>query len=76
MKIKEIGIDGKDIGTLDVSEKIFNLKPREDIVQQVIDWQQNRMFKKTGHTKSRGEVRGSRKKLFNKKDLEEQDMEI
>jgi len=67
MKIKEIGIDGKDIGTLDVSEKIFNLKPREDIVQQVIDWQQNRMFKKTGHTKSRGEVRGSRKKIVQQK---------
>ena len=67
MKIKEISIDGKNIGSLEASDKVFKVKPRKDIIQQVIDWQQNRMFKKTGHTKSRGEVKGSRKKIVQQK---------
>ena len=62
MKIDEISIDGKSIGTIDASDKVFKVKPRKDIIQQVVDWQQNKNFKKTGHTKSRGEVKGSRKK--------------
>jgi large subunit ribosomal protein L4 len=63
MKIDEISIDGKSIGTVDASDKVFKVKPRKDIIQQVVDWQQNKNFKKTGHTKSRGEVKGSRKKI-------------
>ena len=67
MKINEISIDGKNIGSLEASDKVFKVKPRKDIIQQVIDWQQNRMFKKTGHTKSRGEVKGSRRKIVQQK---------
>ena len=67
MKIDEITIDGKNVGSVEASDKIFNVKPRQDIIQQVIDWQQNRMFKKTGHTKSRDEVKGSRKKIVQQK---------
>ena len=46
MKIEEINIDGKSIGTIDASDKVFKVKPREDIIQLVIDWQQNKNFKK------------------------------
>ena len=67
MKIDEIAIDGKNVGSVEASDEVFNVKPRQDIIQQVIDWQQNRMFKKTGHTKSRGEVKGSRKKIVQQK---------
>lgn len=67
MKINEISIDGKNVGSLEASDKVFKVKPRKDIIQQVIDWQQNRMFKKTGHTKSRSEVKGSRKKIVQQK---------
>ena len=67
MKINEISIDGKNVGSLEASDKVFKVKPRKDIIQQVIDWQQNRIFKKTGHTKSRGEVKGSRKKIVQQK---------
>jgi hypothetical protein len=28
MKIKELGIDGKDVGNIEVSDNIFSLKPR------------------------------------------------
>ena len=67
MKIEEISIDGKSIGTIEASDKVFKVKPRKDIIQQVVDWQQNRNFKKTGHTKSRGEVKGSRRKIVQQK---------
>ena len=67
MKIEEINIEGKNVGALSVSDEIFSLKPRKDIIQSVLDWQKNRMFKKTGHTKSRGEVKGSRRKIVQQK---------
>ena len=51
MKIDEISIDGKSIGSIDASDKVFKVKPREDIIQLVVDWQQNKNFKKKGHTK-------------------------
>ena len=57
MKIEEISIDGKSIGTIEASDKVFRVKPREDIILQVIDWQQNKNFKKTGHTKNVHDLR-------------------
>ena len=63
MKIKELGIDGKDVGNIEVSDNIFSLKPRKDIIKMVVDWQISRHSKKTGCTKTRGEVAGSRKKI-------------
>ena len=63
MKIKELGIDGKDVGNIEVSDNVFSLKPRKDIIKMVVDWQISRHSKKTGYTKTRGEVAGSRKKI-------------
>ena len=67
MKIEEINIEGKNVGSLNLSDDIFSLKPRKDIIQSVLDWQKNRMFKKTGNTKSRREVKGSRRKIVQQK---------
>jgi large subunit ribosomal protein L4 len=63
MKIKELGIDGKDVGNIEVSDSVFSLKPRKDLIKMVVDWQISRHTKKTGYTKTRGEVAGSRKKI-------------
>lgn len=46
MKIKELGIDGKDVGNIEVSDNIFSLKPRKDIIKMVVDWQISRHSKK------------------------------
>ena len=67
MQIEEINIEGKKIGTHEVSDKIFSLKPRKDLIQLVINWQMNEQMKKKGHTKSRGEVKGSRRKIVQQK---------
>src|SRR6056300_669855 len=67
MQIEEINIEGKKIGTHEVSDRIFSLKPRKDLIQLVINWQLNNQTKKKGHTKSRGEVKGSRRKIVQQK---------
>ena len=67
MKLEEINIEGKKIGTHEVSDKVFSLKPRKDLTQLVINWQLNNQRKKKGHTKSRGEVKGSRRKIVQQK---------
>ena len=66
-EIEEISIDGKSIGTIEGSDKVFKVKPRKDIIQQVVDRQQNRNFKK-GHTKVEA-GKGSRKKIVQQKVL-------
>jgi len=63
MKINEIGIDGKRISEISVSDKVFSLNPRKDIIKTVVDWQISRFTKKTGHTLTRRFVTGSGKKL-------------
>ena len=67
MKLEEINIEGKKIGTHEVSDKVFSFKPRKDLIQLVINWQLNNQRKKKGHTKSRGEVKGSRRKIVQQK---------
>lgn len=67
MKLEEINIEGKKIGTYEVSDQVFSSKPRKDLIQLVINWQLNNQRKKKGHTKSRGEVKGSRKKIVQQK---------
>ena len=39
MKIEEINIEGKNVGFQNLSDDIFSLKPRKDIIQSVLDWQ-------------------------------------
>ena len=68
MKLEEINIEGKKIGTHEVSDKVFSFKPRKDLIQLVINWQLNNQRKKKGHTKSRGEVKGSRRKIVQQKE--------
>jgi len=48
MKLEEINIEGKKIGTHEVSDKVFSLKPRKDLIQLVINWQLNNQRKKGG----------------------------
>jgi large subunit ribosomal protein L4 len=67
MKLDEINIDGKNIGNVELSKNIFFEKPRMDIIQRVVEWQKSRFFKKTGHTKGRSDVAGSRKKIYAQK---------
>ena len=67
MKLKVINIDGKKVNDIDVSDKIFSLKPDNDIIQLLINWQLNHFKSRTAKTKQRNEIKGSTAKIYAQK---------
>jgi len=41
MKLKVINMDGKKVNDIEISDKIFALKPNKYLIQSLIDWQLN-----------------------------------
>ena len=67
MKLKVINIEGKKIDDIELSEKIFSLKPNDDVIHSLIDWQLNHSKPRTAKTKQRSEVKGSTAKIYAQK---------
>ena len=67
MKLKVIDIDGSNDKDIELSDKIFSLKPNKNIIQSMIYWQQNRFKPRTAKTKQRGEIKGSTAKIYAQK---------
>jgi len=67
MKLKVISIEGTKGNDIELSDKIFSLKPNKSIIQSMIYWQQNRSKPRTAKTKQRGEIKGSTKKIYAQK---------
>ena len=67
MKLKMINIEGTKIQDIELSDKIFSLKPNKSLIQYLIDWQIHRFKKGTAKTKQRGEVKGSTAKIYAQK---------
>ena len=67
MKLQVIDIDGKKTENIELSEKIFLLKPNENLIQSVVDWQLNHFKPRTAKTKQRSEVKGSTAKIYAQK---------
>ena len=67
MKLQVIDIEGKLTNKIDISDKIFSLKTREDLIKSVIDWQLNHFKPRTAKTKQRNEVIGSTAKIYAQK---------
>ena len=67
MKFKVINIDGKKASDIDLSDKIFSLKPNVYVIQSLVDWQLNHLKPRTAKTKQRNEVKGSTKKIYAQK---------
>ena len=67
MKFNLLNIDGGKSETIDVSDKIMNLKFNHKLVKFVIDWQLNHQKPRTAKTKQRNEVKGSTKKIYAQK---------
>ena len=67
MKFKVINIDGKKANDIELSDKIFSLKPNDYVIQSLVDWQLNHLKPRTAKTKQRNEVRGSTKKIYAQK---------
>ena len=60
-------MDGKEIKDIEISDKIFSLKPNKDLIQSLIDWQLNRFKPRTAKTKQRSEIKGSTAKIYAQK---------
>ena len=67
MKLDVKTIEAGKAGTLDVSDAIFGLEPRADIIHRVVQWQLNKRQQGTHQAKSRGEINRTTKKLGNQK---------
>ena len=67
MKLNVINIDGKVVQDIEISDKIFSLTPKKNLIQSLVDWQLNQMKPRTAKTKQRGEIRGSTAKIYAQK---------
>ena len=67
MKLKVINIEGKKVDDVELSSKIFSLKPEKKMIKYVIDWQMNHFKQKTAKTKQRNEIKGSTAKIYAQK---------
>ena len=67
MKLQVINTNEKKINDIEVSDKIFSLKPNKDMIQSLIEWQLNHFKPRTAKTKQRGEIKGSTSKIYAQK---------
>lgn len=67
MKADVIKLDGKKAGSVDLSDDLFGLEPRADILQRVVRWQLARRQAGTHKVKTKSEVSYSTKKIYNQK---------
>ena len=67
MKQDILSLENKNVGTIELSESIFGLEVRADILQRVVRWQLARMQAGTHKTKGRSEVALTPAKPFKQK---------
>ena len=56
MKLKVINLSGKKVDDIEISDKIFSLKPNNDVIKSLIDWQLNHFKPRKAKTKQRSEI--------------------
>jgi large subunit ribosomal protein L4 len=59
--------EGKEAGSVSLSDEIFGLEPRADIIQRCVNWQLARRQRGTHKTKDRSEVWRTGKKMYAQK---------
>ena len=67
MKIPILNIDGTKGSTVEISDKLVNLKVNHKLIKYVIDWQLNHAKPRTAKTKQRNQITGSTKKIVAQK---------
>jgi len=67
MKLDVINLDGNNAGSVDLSEDLFGLEPRADILHRVVRWQRNNAQAGTHKVKTRSETSYSTKKIYRQK---------
>ena len=67
MKIPILNIDGTKESSVEISDKLINLKVNHKLIKYVIDWQLNHAKPRTAKTKQRNQISGSTKKIVAQK---------
>jgi large subunit ribosomal protein L4 len=67
MDVKMTTLAGKDAGKLKLSEAIFGLEPREDILQRVVRWQLAKKQQGTHQVQGRADVSRTGAKMYKQK---------
>jgi large subunit ribosomal protein L4 len=67
MKADITTLDAKKAGTVDLSEEVFGLEPRVDILHRMVRYQLAKRQAGTHHAKDRSLVSGTRKKMYKQK---------
>jgi large subunit ribosomal protein L4 len=67
MELKVKTLAGKAAGTVTVSDAVFGLEPRPDILQRMVRYQLAKRQAGTHKAKTRGEVKATSKKMYRQK---------
>jgi len=65
MELKVTTLEGKAAGSVQLSDEIFGLEPRKDLIQRVVNWQLAKRQAGTHKAKGRAEVWRTGKKMYN-----------
>jgi large subunit ribosomal protein L4 len=67
MELKVTTLDGNDAGSVELSDAIFGLTPRPDILQRCVRWQLAKRQRGTHKVKNRSEINRTGKKIYRQK---------
>jgi large subunit ribosomal protein L4 len=67
MELKVTTLAGKSAGTVTLSDTVFGLEPRPDILHRMVRWQLAKRQAGTHKSKTRGEIKATSKKMYRQK---------
>ena len=67
MELKILSLDGKEAGSIKLSDAIFALEPRKDLIQRCVNWQLAKRQRGTHDVKNRAEISRTGKKMYRQK---------
>jgi large subunit ribosomal protein L4 len=67
MQLNVTTLDGKEAGSVQLSDAIFGLEPRTDLIHRCIRWQLSRRQRGTHKVKNRSEINRTGKKMYRQK---------
>jgi large subunit ribosomal protein L4 len=67
MELKVTTLDGTETGSVTLSDAIFGLTPRVDLIQRCVNWQLAKRQRGTHKVKNRAEINRTGKKMYRQK---------
>jgi large subunit ribosomal protein L4 len=67
MELKVTNLEGKSAGSVTLSDEIFGLEPRADLIQRCVVWQLSRRQRGTHAVKNRADIMRTGKKMHKQK---------